>query len=272
MTARRNRCWTPRPGLALTLAAAAVAGCGDSTGPGGTVRNQDFLAQATLDTTLDAAPRTRFRLEGINGSIEVLGVAGTNTFTLHATRQVWSESDADAQAYLDRLEVVVTEAGNEIVIRTVQPQTTGGRNLVVDYVLSVPARLTASVVNVNGGVSIGQVLGAVVVNVVNGAVALENLGGSLTVTLVNGAVTARTALAPGEAIDLQTVNGNLTLDIPRNTSAQVTARLVNGVISISNLTLQSVQTTPTSLSGTLGSGEGRVDLETVNGNILLRGF
>lgn len=261
-----------RSSVALALAAVALAGCSDLTSSGGTVRNQDFVAEATLNLTLDASPQTRFRLEGINGSIEVVGAAATDTFSIHATRQVWSESVADAQAYLDRLEVAVTGSGNEIVIRTVQPQNTGGRTLVVNYVLAVPMRLAASVANVNGGVSIEQLSGDVSVSVVNGAVQIQDVGGSVSVAVVNGVVTARTALAAGEGIDLQTTNGNLTLDIPRSTSAQFAARLVNGVIAINNLTLQGARSTPTSLTGTLGAGAGRVDLETVNGNILVRGF
>ena len=137
---------------------------------------------------------------------------------------------------------------------------------------AVPMRLAATVVNVNGGVSIGQVSGDVSVSVVNGAVQIQDAGGSLSVSVVNGVVTARTALTAGEGIDLQTTNGNVSLDIPQSTSAQFAARLVNGVIGISNLTLQGAQSTPTSLTGTLGAGTGRVDLETVNGNILVRGF
>jgi hypothetical protein len=111
-----------RNNIAIPVLAALAVGCGDSTGPrGGPVGNQNFLAEVSLNIDLDASARTTFRVEGINGNIDVVGVAGTETVMIRGERQVWSESVADAQDYLDWLEVVVTELGNDIVIRTVQP-------------------------------------------------------------------------------------------------------------------------------------------------------
>lgn len=261
-----------RDGVVLALAVAAMAGCSDSTGTGSPVRNQDFLAQANLQFDLDATPRTVFRVEGVNGDLSVVGVPGTESFSIRGTRQVWSESVADAQAYLDQLTIVVTEAGNEILIQTVQPQNTRGRRLVVDYVLTVPARLAASLANVNGSVTIRQTDGAVDVDIVNGSVTLDDLAGSIVVVVVNGAIACRATMAPGGVVDLEAVNGSLVLDIPQRTSAAFAAHLVNGAIALSNLTLQNPHSTPTALTGTLGGGQGTIDLSTVNGNILARGF
>jgi predicted RNA-binding protein len=262
--------------IAPTLIAALAIGCGDSSGPssGGQVGNQNFLAEVSLNIDLDATARTTFRVEGINGNIDVVGVAGTETFMIRGERQVWSESVADAQDYLDRLEVVITELGNEILIRTVQPSNTGGRNLVVNYQLSVPARLIARLVNLNGNVTARLMDDDVTVNNTNGNVTLDDILGDQNVMLVNGNVESQTpVLAQGGVIDLETVNGNVVLDIPQNTSAQFTANLVNGTISVSGLLFQGpVSSTPTSLTGTLGGGQGIIDLRTVNGNIQASGF
>ena len=238
----------------LAGAAAAVLACGDSTGTVDRVQNQDFVAKAAVAVDLDATPRTSFRVEGVNGTIDVIGTTGTESFTIRGERQVWSESLTDAQNFLSRLQVVVTETGNEILIRTVQPQNNGGRRLVVNYVLTVPARLVTAVKNVNG------------------VVALDGLTGSITVTLTNGNITCGAVMGTGGVIDLAAVNGNVTLDIPQGTSAQFAAHLVNGQITTSNLTFQNLVSTPTSLTGTLGAGQGTIDLQTVNGTILARGY
>ncbi len=258
--------------VAATLAAAVAVGCGDSTGPGDRVRNQDFLAEAPLRIDLNAVARTDLRIEGINGDIDVIGATGTETVSVRGVRQVWSESVADAGAYLDRLQVVVTETGSEILIRTVQPQNTGGRRLVVNYELTVPARLLVRAVNVNGDVAVGGMAGDVEVDLVNGNVTCSDLAGDVHVALVNGAIGCRATMAVGGVIDLRAVNGSLVLDIPRSTSARFAAEVVNGSISTSNLALQDVASRPTSLTGTLGAGQGTIDLQTVNGNILARGF
>ncbi|HSM17075.1 MAG TPA: DUF4097 family beta strand repeat-containing protein [Gemmatimonadales bacterium] len=247
------------------------AACGDSTGTDDQVQNQNFVAEEALQFDLDATGRTTFRVEGINGNIDVVGAAGTEIFTVRGERQVWSESVVDAQDYLDRLEVVITETVDEILIRTVQPQNTGGRNLVVNYVLTVPERLATRLVNVNGNVTVRQVLGSVTIDDVNGNVTLDDLSGSVDVVLVNGNIACQAVIVATGTIDLETVNGNVTLDIPQNTSAEFAAHLVNGTITTSNLVFQNVTGGPTSLIGTLGNGQGMIDLRTVNGNILARG-
>jgi len=258
--------------MVLGLIGAVGAACGDSTGTEDQVQNQNFVAEEALQLDLDATGRTTFQVEGINGTIDVIGAAGTEAFTVRGERQVWSESVADAQDYLERLEVVVTETADEILLRTVQPQNTGGRNLVVNYVLTVPERLAARLVNVNGNVTARQVLGSVTVDDVNGQVSLDDLSGSVDVVLVNGNITCQAVIVATGAIDLETVNGNVTLDIPQNTSAKFAAHLVNGTITTSNLVFQTMTGGATSLIGTLGGGQGAIDLRTVNGNILARGF
>jgi hypothetical protein len=237
------------------------------------VGNQNFLAEVSLNIDLDATARTTFRVEGINGNVDVVGVAGTETFMIRGERQVWSESVADAQDYLDRLEVAVTEVGNEIRIRTVQPPNTGGRNLVVNYELSVPARLVAHLGNLNGNVTAQLMDNTVSVINTNGNVTLDDVLGDQLVTLVNGNVESQTPImALGGVIDLETVNGNVVLDIPQNTSAHFSAHLVNGTITTTGLVLLNPVSTLTSLTGTLGGGQGIIDLRTVNGNIQASGF
>ena len=71
---------------------------------------------------------------------------------------------------------------------------------------------------------------------------------------------------------MNTVNGNITLDLPTNTSAEFSANVNSGSIVISNLVLQSEVITPTSVTGTLGNGEGEISLETVTGDINVSGF
>lgn len=266
-----------RMAITLVLVAALAAGCGDSNGPdgdGGPVANQNFLAEVSLNTDLDATGRATLRVEGINGNITVVGVAGTETIMIRGERQVWSESVADAEDYLDRLQVVVTEVGSEILIRTVQPSNTGGRNLVVNYELSVPARLITELVNLNGNVTVQLMDDDVTVNNTNGNVTLDDVLGDQDVMLVNGNIESQVpVLAQGGVIDLTTVNGNVVLDIPQNTSAQFSANLVNGTIVVNGLVFQGpIVNTPTSFSGTLGTGQGTIALRTTNGNIVATGF
>ena len=56
------------------------------------------------------------------------------------------------------------------------------------------------------------------------------------------------------------------------TSARLTASVVNGSITTVNLSMQDVSSSPTHLTGTLGSGLGTICLSTVNGLIEVAGY
>jgi DUF4097 and DUF4098 domain-containing protein YvlB len=101
---------------------------------------------------------------------------------------------------------------------------------------------------------------------------LNEIFGSATVSLVNGQIQAEVTLPEGGAIVLSTVNGTIGLAIPQNTSAEFSASVVNGVISLSDLVLQNLVSTPNSLTGRLGAGQGAIGLSTVNGTISVSGF
>ncbi len=254
------------------MVAVIATACSDTTGTDGQVRNQNVVVSEPLTADLDASAQTRLRLEGINGNIDVVGVPGTDAFTVRGERQVGSESLADATAHLDDLEVIISQAGTEVLLRTIQPSQTRGRNYVVNYQLTVPDRLTARIINLNGNVTARGLDAQVSVSNLNGNVTLTEITGNGLVSLINGNIESRMTLPLNGVADLETINGNVNLDIPVTTSAALLASLTNGTISVTNLTLQNRSSTPNSLSGTLGTGQGDIDLKTVNGNIEVAGF
>jgi len=250
---------------------AVIAGCG-STESSNIVANQNFTATAVIDQDIDMTGLVRVRVEGINGNIEVAGAAGTETLHLGGERKVRSESVADAEAHLAVLQVEVVTTLSEVVIRTVQPQDTEGRGYEVDYQLTVPNRLASILTTINGNIGVTATQNIVSVNGTNGNVAFADIAGDVFVNIVNGNVGGRTSLILNGTINLETVNGNVNLDVPVATSADVTASVVNGGITIIGLQLQDEVSTPMSLFGRLGAGEGAIRMATVNGNILLQGF
>ena len=125
---------------------------------------------------------------------------------------------------------------------------------------------------INGNVSVANIDALVSVNNVTGNIRLRNITGSASVILTNGNIDGEVFLPSDGTIDLTTTNGNIALEIPNSTSAGFTARVTNGAISLSNLDLQDVESTNRSLAGTLGDGEGSIELQTINGNIGVHGF
>lgn len=254
-----------RPVLKGLLVAAIAVGCDESTGPDGVVLSEPF------DYQQDATGRTGFQVRGINGDITVAGVAQSDTLRATGYRRVHNCRRSQAEQWLAQLEVRVSTTADDVVVETVQPLNTSPCTLEVEYELTVPARLAGRVVDVNGNVAVTTLNAGASVTNVNGNVTLAGIAGSTVVRLTNGNVAADVEITGAQAIDLLTVNGNMALTIPTETSATLMATLVNGTISVANLVLMNQVSTGNSLSGTLGAGEGDIALRTTNGNIAVAG-
>lgn len=224
-----------------------------SVNPGG-VSNNDSIATEPFSFEVGAQGHMRLRLEGINGTISVVGSSAARSVSITGERRVGSESMEDAQSALQQLEVKVEELANEVFVETVQPQENQGRNYAVDYIVTLPRNFEVSITTINGDVAVKEMLA------------------STFVDLTNGQIDVKVDLPRDGTIDLSTANGPIALDIPHNTSSEFRANVANGRIEISNLTLLSETRTPTSLQGRLGDGRGMITLRTVNGDIGVRGY
>ncbi|MHA2099564.1 MAG: hypothetical protein ACW99A_12885 [Candidatus Kariarchaeaceae archaeon] len=236
------------------------------------VSNTDFVASETFYFSIAVQNQTMFSIAGINGNITINGVSNTDSVIITGQKSVGSESIADAQASLQNLDVIVRDLANEVAVETDQPEDTGGRNYNVNYQVTLPKDFMISAANVNGIVSIDSINNTVNAANVNGQILLTDIVGSSAVSLVNGQIVAKITLPLNGNIGMANVNGNVVLQIPTNTSAEFSAGLVNGIITIKNLTLQNQVNSNTSVTGRLGNGAGTISLATVNGNINATGF
>lgn len=236
------------------------------------VSNSNFIAEESFSFEVAVANHSRFRLEGINGRVEITGDSRANSVKIEGEKQVGSESFEDAELHLQELEVIVKETADEIFVKTIQPQDTRGRDYVVNYKITLPKVLKVLADNVNGNVSIQSINNDVAVGNVNGTIVLDDIFGSTTVSIVNGQIRGHMTLPLDGSNNMSTVNGNIDLDIPKNTSAEFSSKVVNGEIRLSKLELQNTVSSPTLLRGTLGRGQGTIALSTVNGNINVAGF
>jgi hypothetical protein len=266
-----------RAGIALILLAGCLlwihCGKSKSTRSDDQVSNTDFVASESFSFGVDAQNRSYLRLEGISGNVEVTGLAGSDSVIITGERRVGSESMEDAQNHLAELQVEVLDVTSEVQVKTIQPDETHGRSYVVDYTITLPKTMGVIVYNVNGAVSIDSIEGKIAVQNVNGSVMLDQILAIAYVNVVNGQIQGRvTLLSSGTSIEMITVNGGIDLEIPENASGQFSASVVNGIIGVSGLVLTDLVSTPYSLTGTLGDGQGRILLSTVNGSISVVGF
>ena len=217
-------------------------------------KDSKFSAEEPFSFEIPVASHSALQLEGINGTITITQDSESNSFKIEGVRRVQSESTADAEAHLSELEVSVQDSTDKVVVKTSQPEQTEGRDYIVDYTITLP-----QVMDVN-------------VHSVNGTITLNDIYGSVAVELVNGDIDSNVTLPLDGTIDMGVANGNIKLDIPKNTSAQFASSVVNGKINVSNLNLQNKVETSKSVSGISGEGRGTINLSTVNGDISVKGF
>lgn len=259
--------------LSLFVLLAAVSSCVviDIFDDDNEVNDTRFEATASFRHVIAAENRFRLRLDGISGDIDVAADPAATDVTIEGDRTVGSESVADAERHLDNLDVRVETSATEVHVSTIQPEHTLGRSYTVEYRITVPSSFRSTITNVNGSVVVRGTSGRVEVTHVNGDVTLRDVEADVDVNLVNGLIDAEVDPPLAGRVELTNVNGNVLLSVPAAISADVTASVTNGSISVSNLSILDPISTSRTLRGTLGAGDGVIELVTVNGNITLRG-
>lgn len=254
------------------------------------VNNNQYEAKEAFYIEVPDIGFNTLQMDAINGNIEVVAVAQIDTIIIQGERIVKSESIADAEDHLPLLLVIVDQSSQTLKIRTEQPSPANGRNYQVDYEVQIPADWVQNLNQVNGNIlssggqesiEIHSTNGNIIVDncqtdveavLTNGNITITNVTGSVFAYLTNGNIISQFVLPAGGECEHKTTNGNIQLSIPASTSAEFSAQTANGSVSISNLQLQNPQVSQKSVSGTLGSGQGRIELESVNGIITATGY
>lgn len=260
----------PRPAsLAVLLLALAlpVGGCdGDGTGP------LQFVAEEDFSFVLDATGKVRLNVEAVSGTITITGVAGGNELRVDGYKQVWSSSQADADAYLDSLTARADEQLNEFLVSTEQPEEDGTRAYLVFYEIELPDDIEVVIASANSEIGVASLKNDIVIASGNGDIAMAGIEASVVVVPGNGDIEAEVTLPLDGTIAMAVGDGDITLAIPQSTSAEFSAEVGNGSIMVMNLTLQNEVSTGSTTTGTLGSGQGTIELNAGNGIISVIGF
>jgi hypothetical protein len=250
-----------------------ILSCGnDATDPYGDVGNNDFVASEPFSLQFDVTNQTGIRADAINAAFEVVGVEGLNTISITGEKHVGSSSMEDAEEHLQFLIVSAVDHGHEILIETEQPEYAGGRNYSFDFLIEIPVDFDVAIAVANGTAYIEFIEGDFSFDAANGTVVFNQTSGNISVTMANGTISGNFQVPLNGSVTAFLGNGTMALDIPQNTSADFSAQVTNGSVSVSNLTLYDEVVTPNSVTGILGSGEGTIDLSAANGGIVVTGY
>jgi hypothetical protein len=238
--------------------------------------------------TWDATGLAAFEAVTTNGSIELEADFGASV-RLDVTRVCYGRSKADAENYIDRIEVTDTIDSGRLEVEADMPAS-GGRNYGASFDGLVPADLDLDLHTSNGRVEVVDQKADVRVRTSNGAIELTNTEGRAELHTSNGAMTLRAHrgpvqgetsngtvsadiadLASFEDVELENSNGRIELRVPSDVSARFDASTSNGHVTISGFSSVRYEIDePTHKKGTIGSGASEIELKTSNGNIELK--
>jgi len=122
----------------------------------------------------------------------------------------------------------------------------------------------------NGGISVADFLGNANVRTMNGGLSLADVGGDFRGKTTNGGVSVSLSgdRWDGVGLDVETVNGGVSMRVPSGFSAELDARTSNGGISVDlPVRIQGLLTRNKHVTATLGSGGAPLRLSTVNGGV-----
>jgi len=254
------------------------------------INKTDHSASESFDFDVGIELQSGFRLNAINGAIDVTGSTGVTVVEVWGEKIVRSESTEDAEEHLENLDVRITKNQSEIYVETIQPRNTFGRSYEVEYHVLIPEHWKVNVVNVNGEVDVYSIENDVTVKLTNGDIKIENIAGSISADLTNGnthllntlgnvdievtngSITSTMILPEQGSCRMSTVNGQISLSLPDNTSADFYAHVTNGFINISGFVLTNWQMTQNTATCTLADGNGSIRLDVTNGQINVNGF
>lgn len=244
----------------------------------------------TGQLAIDTADVKAFEVRTHNGSINFEGqtAAGADASVTY-TKKAGGRTMADAEAALAALDVFVEPVGNGT--QRIGWRWKGGRKHhwsgCVSFEIAAPGDVRLDAVSHNGAVTVDGARGDVHTVTHNGELDVESAEGKLYAKTHNGRVGVSYA---GDDLTLITHNGRVVADLDRcgsitgsitthnggvevvvgpATSANLKCRTHNGSVRC-NVPLSDMELSRSRLTGTIGTGDGCLDVTTHNGSVRIK--
>lgn len=263
--------------LGLVLAAGlSVAACDIKTDASG-----DFSfgisagrAQDTWTRTYTLADKGRLELINVNGRITA-EPATDDKVTVEGRRTVKASTDEAAKEKLAQLEIREEVSGDRVRVESRPPRLSGFGGHEIEWTIKVPKGVVVDLRTVNGGVRINGLQGEVHAKTTNGGVRGQGVGTQiLDASSVNGGIEIEFTrpIESSASVDVETVNGGVELRLMADSKATISARAVNGGVSVAGLPVEKQEQANSfeskrRLEGTLNGGGAKVNVRTTNGGV-----
>lgn len=265
--------------LALVLfVGLSVSACDIQAGENGhfSVDIAQGKATDTWSRTYKVEASGRFELININGRVTATPTDGSEVI-VEGRRTAKGRSDEVAKENLAKLEIREEVSASRVRVESRAPRMSGFGGHEIEWTVKVPKGLTVDLRTVNGGVRISGLSGEIHAKTTNGGVRGQNIiAEAIEASSVNGGVEIELGapLDSTDSVDISTVNGGVSLSMPSESKATITARAVNGGVRVNDLDIKRDEESPEferrrRLNGTLNGGGAKVNISTTNGGVRL---
>jgi hypothetical protein len=246
-----------------------------------------FAVSACFGGTITREYHEQHRFNGdlvsakaVNGKIFV-ETWSKNSVDVYAEIEVRSSDKRAAREYMEEVEVIVRNRGDELEIKVDKPNRKGGSfwdwmagsgkpNLTVNFSIKVPEKMDVEASSTNGEVEVVDIEGHVSISTTNGKIHAENIQGAVEAYTTNGSIYVDISTdEPDDDIILHTVNGSIKLSLDDDIEADVEISTVNGSIKTDFPLEVQGKWGPKNVSGEINGGGPLIELETVNGSVSL---
>ena len=217
-------------------------------------------------------------IKGVNGEVRAVPSTGAEvevSAVMRGRRSNPAEVRIDVVQHADGVTICAVYPSPDSRPNECQPGKGGRMNtrdndVSVAFTVRVPPGVRFVGRTVNGDVTAESLAGPVSVSTVNGDInfSTSSFGDAAT---VNGSIRGAMGSAQWtDKLELRSVNGGISLDLPADTSADVIAATVNGAIETDFPIAVTGRVQPRRLTGVIGGGGRTLAIETVNGSVTLR--
>jgi len=247
----------------LLLMVIVVIGCAS--------KSLDYELEITDTRTWSAQGITQINAATENGDITVSATQDT-IITADITRSCLGDDSTDAAEHIENIEITDNISGGELTLEADMPDDDDERDYRADFDMSARQSIHINLATVNGAIVVEDMIAGANIGVTNGSISTDNLRGSINGAIVNGEIDCDMALlASTESALLAATNGNITLSLPSDVSAQFDAATVNGTVTISGFPSVNYTTNePNHKAGTIGAGDATINISVVNGDVTIR--
>ncbi|MEO0559186.1 MAG: DUF4097 family beta strand repeat-containing protein [Bacteroidota bacterium] len=190
--------------------------------------------------------------------------------------QASAPTESEARQLVDATRV---ETRGTVRAVSPEPETRNGRNqswVSTSFEVRVPRSTDLDLKALNGGIRVEGVQGEIRAETINGGIAIDKAAGDVRARTTNGGVSVGLAgnAWEGSGLDVETVNGGISISIPADYSADLTASTEMGRISADGLTTRGRhergQWTGETIEGEIGQGGAPIRAITTNGGVSIR--